>query len=420
LVNCAGIYGPIGLITDNDVKHWLATININLCGTFLCMGRYAYDDENNRENNQYVGWRGLSVAAFQCIRHLQGRLIRLTETIAKKSGIIKSISTPSPRAGQYQVAGRSAGSRRRCRADFKAKILKQKEDGGVPPEKVAELAVYLASSEADGLSGRLVSLLWDNWRDSTKASGRYQKIRRLHDAQDCARRQGIKMVDKNDKMKIGIIGSGLMGRRRAEALRSFKDVELMAVSSDMCEQANCLANDMKCEQTDTWQQMVCRKDIDVIIVCTPPDCHLPMCAAALENGKHVLCEKPLARNPEEAEIIVKLARQKGLKLKCGFNHRHHPAIQQARKWVEGGVIGQLLFIRSAYGIGGRPGYEKDWRANTQIGGGGQLMDQGMHVIDLARWFLGDFTEVSGFLQTGYWDIAPLEDNAFSLLRTDSG
>ncbi len=228
------------------------------------------------------------------------------------------------------------------------------------------------------------------------------------------------MVDNGSKIRAGIIGTGLMGRRRAEALRCFKDVELVAVSSDLCEQAKCLANDMNCEQTDSWQQLVCRKDIDVILVCTPPDCHLPMCAAALENGKHVLCEKPLARNPGEAEIIVELARQKCLKLKCGFNHRHHPAVQQARKWVDSGVIGELLFIRSAYGIGGRQDYDKDWRANKDIGGGGQLMDQGMHIIDLARWFLGDFTEVSGFLQTGFWNIAPLEDNVFCLLRTDSG
>ena len=174
---------------------------------------------------------------------------------------------------------------------------------------------------------------------------------------------------------------------------------------------------MKCELMDDWDKLVIRQDIDVIIVCTPPDCHLPMCNAALENGKHVLCEKPLARNPEEAEQIATLALKKGLKLKCGFNHRHHPAIKQAREWFDQGLIGEPIFIRTEYGIGCRPGYEKDWRANMKISGGGQLMDQGLHVIDLSRWFLGDFVKVTGFLQTGYWDIAPLEDNAFCLLMT---
>jgi len=228
------------------------------------------------------------------------------------------------------------------------------------------------------------------------------------------------MVKNGGKLRIGIIGTGLQGRRRAEALRQFDDAQLIAVSSNLPAQARRLAEDMKCELMDDWDKLVIRQDIDVIIVCTPPDCHLPMCNAALENGKHVLCEKPLARNPEEAEQITKLAQKKGLKLKCGFNHRHHPAIKQAREWFDQGLIGEPLFIRTEYGIGGRPGYEKDWRANVEIGGGGQLMDQGMHVIDLSRWFLGDFTEVTGFLQTGYWDIAPLEDNAFCLLRTKTG
>jgi len=93
-------------------------------------------------------------------------------------------------------------------------------------------------------------------------------------------------------------------------------------------------------------------------------------------------------------------------------------MQQARKWLDEGAIGEPIFLRCRYGIGGRPGYEKEWRMNPEISGGGQLMDQGMHALDLARWFLGDFTEVSGFLQTAFWDIAPLEDNAFALLRTE--
>ncbi|MCX6003860.1 MAG: Gfo/Idh/MocA family oxidoreductase [Chloroflexi bacterium] len=228
------------------------------------------------------------------------------------------------------------------------------------------------------------------------------------------------MVKHSGKLRVGIIGTGLQGRRRAEALRQFEDTKLIAVTSNLPAQAKHLAEDMKCELMGDWEGLVVRQDIDVVFVCTPPDCHLPMCNAALKNGKHVLCEKPLACNPEEAEQILALARREGLKLKCGFNHRHHPAIKQAREWFDRGLIGEPIFIRTEYGIGGRLGYEKDWRAHSEIGGGGQLMDQGMHVIDLSRWFLGDFTEVSGFLQTGYWDIAPLEDNAFCLLRTKTG
>ena len=228
------------------------------------------------------------------------------------------------------------------------------------------------------------------------------------------------MVNQDAKLKIGIIGTGLQGRRRAEALRQLNDAELVAVTSNMPEQATQLAADMKCEVVARWEDMVNRKDLDIIAVCTPPDCHLPMCVASLKNGKHVLCEKPLARNPDEARQIVTAANESGKKLKGGFNLRHHPGLKQARKWFEQGIIGEPFSLRICYGIGGRDGYDKEWRADGKIAGGGQLMDQGMHAIDLSRWFLGDFSEVTGFLATSFWDVAPLEDNAFALMRTARG
>lgn len=118
--------------------------------------------------------------------------------------------------------------------------------------------------------------------------------------------------------------------------------------------------------------------------------------------------------------MVAAARDNRVKLKGGFNHRHHPGIKQAKTWVNQGLIGELISIRCQYGIGGRPGYDKEWRADAKVAGGGQLMDQGMHLLDLCRWFMGDFNEAFGFLATSYWDMAPLEDNAFALLRTQKG
>jgi predicted dehydrogenase len=220
-------------------------------------------------------------------------------------------------------------------------------------------------------------------------------------------------------MRIGIIGAGLQGRRRAQALKKSGD-ELVMVAAAHLERAKLLADEMECEATDEWEKVALRDDIDVVIVCTPPHLHEAMCIQAMKNGKHVLCEKPLARTTKEAERIVNYVQGKDVKLKCGFNYRHHPGILQARMWFEQGVIGQLSFIRCCHGIGGRPGYEKEWRMNPEISGGGQLMDQGMHVIDLLRWFIGEFSEVVGFLSTSFWDIAPVEDNAFALLRTEKG
>lgn len=186
------------------------------------------------------------------------------------------------------------------------------------------------------------------------------------------------------------------------------------------DETKLLADEVGCEPTANWQEVIEREDVEVVIVCTPPDLHAPISIAAMRSGKHVLCEKPLARVPEEADEIVSVARETKMKLKCGFNLRHHRGIRQAREWLDQGTIGNLGFIRCRYGICGRPGYEKDWRANREIAGGGQLMDQGMHVLDLSRWFMGEFREACGFLCTQFWNIAPVEDNAFALLRTERG
>ena len=106
----------------------------------------------------------------------------------------------------------------------------------------------------------------------------------------------------------------------------------------------------------------------------------------------------------------------GARVRVGFNHRYHPALQKAREIVDSGVLGPLLFVRGRYGHGGRPGYDKEWRAVEDISGGGEAIDQGMHLIDLARWFLGDFDGVQGHVATYFWDM-PVEDNAFFLLTT---
>lgn len=221
-------------------------------------------------------------------------------------------------------------------------------------------------------------------------------------------------------MKVGLIGAGRQGKRRARALKDFADTELVIVADIEQEPAESLAKEMGCQSTTDWQKVTSRKDIDAVIICTPPNLHGPMCLSAFSESKHVLCEKPLAHTPEEAQALVRAAQEKHLKLKSGFNLRHHPAISLAKKYLDEGKIGEPIFLRCRYGIGGREGYEKEWRMNPDISGGGQLTDQGMHTLDLARWFLGEFQEVSGFTQTGFWDIAPLEDNVYCLLRTAKG
>ena len=222
-------------------------------------------------------------------------------------------------------------------------------------------------------------------------------------------------------MRVGLIGAGLQGRRRAPVLHDCPDTELAVIGAASRETARALARRYPgCDAVEGWEPVVERAGLDAVIVCTPPHLHAEISIAALERGMHVLCEKPLARTLAEAEAMAQTAERTGLVLKCGFNHRHHPALQQARRWFDDGLIGEPVFLRCRYGIGGRPGYEREWRADPEIVGGGQLMEQGIHAVDLARWFLGDFSEVTALLSTGFWDIGPLEDNAFALYRSESG
>jgi predicted dehydrogenase len=221
-------------------------------------------------------------------------------------------------------------------------------------------------------------------------------------------------------MRVGIVGAGLQAHRRGSVLLNFPETKLVVVSAVQKDHAAPLASRLRCEAAEGWESVVERDDLDALIVATPPHLHAPVSIAAMRNGKHVLCEKPLARTIEEAEVMVATARETGRVLKCGFNHRHHPAVQQARRWFEEGRTGDPIFIRARYGIGGRPGYEREWRANPEVVSGGQLMEQGIHVVDLARWFLGEFAQVIAFVETAFWNIKPLEDNAFAIFRTATG
>jgi predicted dehydrogenase len=165
-----------------------------------------------------------------------------------------------------------------------------------------------------------------------------------------------------------------------------------------------------------WREAVRRADVDAVLVSTPHNLLVPVSLGAAEAGKHVLVEKPGARNALELEPLVELARRKQVTVKVGFNHRFHPALQKAREYVDAGAVGDLMFIRGRYGHGGRVGYDKEWRAVPEISGGGELLDQGLHLIDLSSWFLGDFARVEGFTHTYFWDM-PVDDNGFMMLRT---
>ena len=214
-------------------------------------------------------------------------------------------------------------------------------------------------------------------------------------------------------LRIGIVGCGLIGRKRAAALRGCQ----LAVACDVdIARARALG---AAEATDDWQAAVTSGAVDIVIVATTHDMLATIAAAAARAGKHVLVEKPGARRAAELDAVAEAARQAGVLVRVGFNHRYHRAFRRAHEIAAAGALGPLSFVRARYGHGGRPGYEREWRADPERSGGGELLDQGVHLVDLARWFLGDFTRVTGRTPSYFWN-APVEDNAFLLLETATG
>ncbi|MFI5335142.1 MAG: Gfo/Idh/MocA family protein [Opitutales bacterium] len=159
--------------------------------------------------------------------------------------------------------------------------------------------------------------------------------------------------------------------------------------------------------------------VSAVIVSTRNDALGPLALEAVQAGKHVLVEKPGALNARQLRTLAAAATKAGVLVRPGYNHRFHPALRQTRTLIDSGALGPLLFLRGRYGHGGRVGYGREWRADPKLSGGGELIDQGVHLIDLAGWFLGDFPTVAGHVTTSFWDM-PVEDNAFVSLRTAAG
>lgn len=217
-------------------------------------------------------------------------------------------------------------------------------------------------------------------------------------------------------MNYAIIGCGLIGKKRLAALPAGSRLVLACDLDPARAQALAdLAGDGSRAMVN-YLEAVTDPQVDGVIVATLNATLAPISAAAIRAGKHVLVEKPGGITPEEIDELQALARQHGVCVRVGFNHRFHPAFLKAAELIEAGELGPMMFVRARYGHGGRVGYDREWRADPALSGGGELMDQGVHLIDLAGWFLGDFTTIEGHASTLYWDM-PVDDNAFLSLRT---
>jgi predicted dehydrogenase len=218
-------------------------------------------------------------------------------------------------------------------------------------------------------------------------------------------------------MKVGIIGCGLIGLKRSAALAG---AQLVACADKDLARAKALAGKFPGVRASADPaEVATAADVDVVVVATPHDSLAPLTLQAIRAGKHVLVEKPAARSAAELEPVAAEAQRLGRLVRVGFNHRYHRAFRKARELVTSGALGPLMFLRARYGHGGRLGYEKEWRAIPEISGGGELIDQGVHLIDLSRMFLGNFSDVQGHAGTFFWKM-PVDDNAFLMLRTPNG
>ena len=215
---------------------------------------------------------------------------------------------------------------------------------------------------------------------------------------------------------VAVVGCGLIGRKRIAALGQAR---LVACADTMLERARAAAGSSGAEAVSDWRAAVTHPGVSVVVVATTNEALAEITIGALEAGKHVLVEKPGARTDAELDRVIAAARSGNRLVRVGFNHRYHPALQKARALVDGGEVGPLMFVRGRYGHGGRIGYDREWRADPSRSGGGELIDQGVHLIDLAGWFLGPFSNVSGVAATYFWDM-PVDDNAFLTLRTPAG
>jgi predicted dehydrogenase len=215
---------------------------------------------------------------------------------------------------------------------------------------------------------------------------------------------------------FAIIGCGLIGNKRAGTI----PLGALKFACDLdSAKASALVTKYGGHGTTQTSDVFRHPDVDVVLVSAANASLAPMAGLALENGKHVLVEKPGAVNSNQLSEIESATAGSNALLRIGYNHRFHPAFRKAYELVREADLGDLMFIRARYGHGGRIGYDREWRADPALSGGGELIDQGVHLIDLAASFMGEFTTIDGHAATYFWDM-PVEDNAFVSLRTAAG
>ncbi|EAW0606839.1 Gfo/Idh/MocA family oxidoreductase [Campylobacter lari] len=215
-------------------------------------------------------------------------------------------------------------------------------------------------------------------------------------------------------IKVGIAGFGKIGQLRAQKILEKDYGKVLAVYD--VKKPSKLSNDIIfCHSFDE----LLSQDIDAIFICTFVDSLARYTKKALLSGKHVFCEKPPARTSKELQEVIEIEHKTKMILKYGFNHRYHYSIMEAKKIIDSKIMGKLLWMKGTYGKAGSIDYHKNWRNYKNKSGGGILIDQGIHMLDLMRYLSGEeFEKINSFVTNAYWDIE-VEDNAFAIMKTYS-
>lgn len=220
-------------------------------------------------------------------------------------------------------------------------------------------------------------------------------------------------------MKIGFIGFGLMGQKRAKAVAALDGVEPTAVFDVDPDRAASLSAELGYEVESSPEDLLAREDLDVVVLAVPHQLTRDYAEAAFAAGKHVFCEKPVGRNPMECLGIIAASEAAGKQLGVGFNYRHYPGIQETRRQIDAGTLGDVTHARFVLGHAARPGYEKEWKTSRELCGGGALLDPGIHVLDVLRYLLGSIEGATVELFRSFWNL-DIEDNVFANLRFEGG
>lgn len=219
------------------------------------------------------------------------------------------------------------------------------------------------------------------------------------------------------KLRLGIAGYGVVGKRRRQFIDIHPSLETVAVCDRYFEDEGVLPDGVRYYRS---YDRLLTEELDALFVCLTNDVAADAVIAGLEQGLHVFCEKPPGRDLKDiARVIAKEREKPNLKLKYGFNHRYHYSVREALRIVESGELGRIINMRGVYGKSKIISFESDWRTKRAIAGGGILLDQGIHMVDLLRLFGGDFPEIHSIVTNDFWH-HDVEDNAYALMRSTDG